>query len=183
MQLTDSSGQPVSDYSIEYRVHIQDYGWSQEWLKDGAIAGSIGESKQLEAIQIRIVPKFILIPTFPENSFLVGDPAVIGLHFENGLNQAAIIRTELQLFSAPDEVIFSKDQLTTIPANTIKESQFAFTIPENIPSGQYQIPLSTYRMGVNSEPEILLNTIYADKPLVIYRAQNDFKILNPDLFY
>lgn len=58
LQLIDAAGQPVSDYALEYRVHIQDYGWSQGWKKDGAIAGTAGESKRLEAIQIRIVPKF-----------------------------------------------------------------------------------------------------------------------------
>lgn len=58
LQLTDAAGQPVSDYALEYRVHIQDDGWSQGWQKDGAIAGTAGESKRLEAIQIRIVPKF-----------------------------------------------------------------------------------------------------------------------------
>lgn len=58
LQLTDATGQPATDYAVEYRVHIQDYGWSQGWKKDGAIAGTAGESKRLEAIQIRIVPKF-----------------------------------------------------------------------------------------------------------------------------
>ena len=58
LQLTDAAGQPVADYAVEYRVHIQDDGWSQGWQKDGAIAGTAGESKRLEAIQIRIVPKF-----------------------------------------------------------------------------------------------------------------------------
>ena len=48
----------MTDYTLEYRVHIQDYGWSQSWKKDGAIAGTAGESKRLEAIEIRIVPKF-----------------------------------------------------------------------------------------------------------------------------
>ena len=44
------------DYSIEYRVHVQDIGW-QDWVKDGEISGTEGQSKRLEAIQIRIISK------------------------------------------------------------------------------------------------------------------------------
>lgn len=36
---------------IKYRGHLQDKGW-QEWKYDGNMAGSVGESKRLEAIQI-----------------------------------------------------------------------------------------------------------------------------------
>ena len=38
---------------IEYRVHIRNKGW-QSWKKDGELAGTIGESLQIEAIQIRL---------------------------------------------------------------------------------------------------------------------------------
>lgn len=40
---------------VQYRGHIQDYGWSQGWKADGDIAGTSGESKRLEAIKIKIV--------------------------------------------------------------------------------------------------------------------------------
>lgn len=36
---------------IKYRVHLQDIGWT-DWKHDGEIAGTEGESKRLEAIQI-----------------------------------------------------------------------------------------------------------------------------------
>lgn len=39
--------------SIEYRVHVQDYGW-QDWKRDNQLAGTVGESKRLEAIQVRL---------------------------------------------------------------------------------------------------------------------------------
>lgn len=39
--------------SIEYRVHVQDYGW-QDWKSDNQVAGTSGESKRLEAIQVRL---------------------------------------------------------------------------------------------------------------------------------
>lgn len=38
---------------IEYRVHVQDYGWLP-WKKNGDIAGTVGEKKRIEAIQIRL---------------------------------------------------------------------------------------------------------------------------------
>ncbi len=36
---------------LKYRVHLQDYGW-QDWKRNGEMAGTTGESKRLEAIQI-----------------------------------------------------------------------------------------------------------------------------------
>ena len=38
---------------IEYRVHVQDYGW-MPWQKNGYMAGTVGEKKRIEAIQIRL---------------------------------------------------------------------------------------------------------------------------------
>ena len=37
--------------SIQYRVHVQTYGW-QDWVNEDEIAGTEGEEKRLEAIQI-----------------------------------------------------------------------------------------------------------------------------------
>lgn len=38
---------------IIYRTHVQTYGW-QGWKFDGQMAGTSGESKRLEAIQIQL---------------------------------------------------------------------------------------------------------------------------------
>ena len=46
-----------SGNGIEYRSHVQSYGWESEYKKDGEISGTIGESKRLEAIQIRLTPE------------------------------------------------------------------------------------------------------------------------------
>ena len=40
--------------SVSYIVHGQDYGWEEEWKKDGQTSGTVGESKRLEAIQIKL---------------------------------------------------------------------------------------------------------------------------------
>lgn len=40
--------------SVSYKVHCQDYGWEEEWKKDGQTSGTVGESKRLEAIQIKL---------------------------------------------------------------------------------------------------------------------------------
>jgi uncharacterized protein YjdB len=53
--LIGADGQVLPGYSVEYLVHGQDYGWTQGWQADGAIAGTTSQSKRLEAIQIRIV--------------------------------------------------------------------------------------------------------------------------------
>ncbi len=39
--------------SVTYRAHAQSYGW-MSWVKDGATAGTVGESKRLEAVNIRL---------------------------------------------------------------------------------------------------------------------------------
>ena len=40
------------DYAkVKYRAHIQDIGW-QSWKQDGELAGTTGQAKRLEAIQI-----------------------------------------------------------------------------------------------------------------------------------
>ena len=42
------------DGGIEYRSHIQTYGWEKNWKKTGELSGTTGESKRLEAIQIKL---------------------------------------------------------------------------------------------------------------------------------
>ena len=44
----------VKGLHIEYRTHVQDYGW-QGYVKDGEISGTTNESKRLEAINIQLV--------------------------------------------------------------------------------------------------------------------------------
>ncbi len=40
--------------TVTYRVHVQTYGWKQGWVKNGKSAGTTGEAKRLEAIQIKV---------------------------------------------------------------------------------------------------------------------------------
>lgn len=47
--------QPLNP-SVKYKTHVQDYGW-QEFVKDGELAGTEGEGKRLEAIQIELENK------------------------------------------------------------------------------------------------------------------------------
>ena len=42
------------DGGIEYKSHIQTYGWEKNWKKTGELSGTTGESKRLEAIQIKL---------------------------------------------------------------------------------------------------------------------------------
>ena len=47
--LVQESGTPV----ISYQTHVQTYGW-QEYVKDGMMSGTNGESKRLEGIRIKV---------------------------------------------------------------------------------------------------------------------------------
>ncbi len=48
----DANGKEIAG-SIEYRAHVQDIGW-QNWVSEGKTAGTTGQSKRLEAVQIRL---------------------------------------------------------------------------------------------------------------------------------
>lgn len=50
---TVSTGSKSSDASVNYSVHAQTYGW-MDTVQDGAVAGTSGEAKRLEAIQISL---------------------------------------------------------------------------------------------------------------------------------
>lgn len=39
--------------SVNYRTHVQSYGW-QGWVSDGMMAGTSGESKRIEGIEIKL---------------------------------------------------------------------------------------------------------------------------------
>lgn len=58
---TDSlvdSGEPIQSLpitSVKYSTHVQDYGW-QDFVADGALSGTMGVAKRLEAIKISGVP-------------------------------------------------------------------------------------------------------------------------------
>lgn len=41
------------DGNVVYRTHVQDYGW-QDWKSNDAMSGTSGQSKRLEAIQIKL---------------------------------------------------------------------------------------------------------------------------------
>ena len=39
---------------VEYKTHIQDYGWETSWTSNGGFSGTEGQSKRLEAIMIQL---------------------------------------------------------------------------------------------------------------------------------
>ena len=49
-------GELAENYDVYYRAHVQDIGW-QDWVKNGEIAGTTGEAKRLEALQVKIVSR------------------------------------------------------------------------------------------------------------------------------
>ena len=53
-QAPGKTDKPYIMKTISYQTHIQDYGWKQGWKMNGAVSGTSGESKRLEAIQIKL---------------------------------------------------------------------------------------------------------------------------------
>lgn len=39
---------------VTYRAHVQTYGWNKGWVSDGALAGTTGEAKRMEALNIKL---------------------------------------------------------------------------------------------------------------------------------
>lgn len=39
---------------MTYRVHMKDKGWS-DWVWDDAVAGTTGESRRIEAVEIKLM--------------------------------------------------------------------------------------------------------------------------------
>ena len=48
-----NKGNLPSDISLKYRAHVQKKGWL-DWQNSGEIAGTTGQSKRVEAIEIQI---------------------------------------------------------------------------------------------------------------------------------
>ena len=48
-----STSTPYVTRQVRYKTHVQTYGW-QDWVYDGGMSGTSGESKRLEAIQIEL---------------------------------------------------------------------------------------------------------------------------------
>lgn len=46
----------VSGYpgNVNYKTHVQSYGWESTWRADGQMSGTSGQAKRLEAIQIKL---------------------------------------------------------------------------------------------------------------------------------
>ena len=69
IELTDEMAE---QYDIYYRVHSQTYGWLG-WAKNGESAGTEGQAKRLEAIEIQLVEKGGAAPGSTEQAFIKGE--------------------------------------------------------------------------------------------------------------
>ena len=66
VQLT---GEYASYYDVYYQVHLEKYGWLG-WAKNGEEAGTEGQAKRLEAIEIVLVEKGDRAPGSTKNAFI-----------------------------------------------------------------------------------------------------------------
>ena len=53
-------GEMAEKYDVSYRVHVQDIGW-MDWVSNDAVAGTTGQSKKIEAIQVMITKRADLV--------------------------------------------------------------------------------------------------------------------------
>lgn len=44
----------AATYGVQYKTHVQDYGWETDWKTDGELSGTIGKSKRLEALRVEL---------------------------------------------------------------------------------------------------------------------------------
>ena len=60
-----------ADINIQYRVHMAGKGWS-DWVPNGCMAGTIGESRAIEAIEIQSSKNVIVGQAYVENIGYIG---------------------------------------------------------------------------------------------------------------
>lgn len=65
----DLSGNLKQNYDIYYRAHVQDKGW-MAWQKNNSVAGTVGKSKRLEALEVKLVAKASDFSSQTDHSFL-----------------------------------------------------------------------------------------------------------------
>ena len=50
------TGIAATQYTLMYRVHVEGIG-TMNWVSDGQVAGTTGESRRIESVEIKLVPK------------------------------------------------------------------------------------------------------------------------------
>lgn len=71
----DLTGQMANKYDVYYRVHAKNIGW-MGWAKNGAIAGTMGYSYPIEAIEVQLVTKNGKAPGSTQNCQQIKDQQV-----------------------------------------------------------------------------------------------------------
>lgn len=71
----DLTGQMANKYDVYYRVHAKNIGW-MGWAKNGAIAGTMGYSYPIEAIEIQLVVKNGKAPGATQNYQQIKDQQI-----------------------------------------------------------------------------------------------------------
>lgn len=50
----DNTLETAATVGLQYKTHIQDYGWEKSWVTDGNLSGTVGQAKRLEALQVAL---------------------------------------------------------------------------------------------------------------------------------
>lgn len=56
MTLYASWKEIIANVDVSYRTHVQNYGWL-DWAKNGDTSGTVGLSKRIEALEMKLVKK------------------------------------------------------------------------------------------------------------------------------
>ncbi|WP_186843818.1 hypothetical protein [Acetobacterium tundrae] len=111
--LVGADGQILPGYSVQYLVHGENYGWTQGWKADGAIAGTTGQSLRLEVIQIKVVKNAV---TAYDNAGTYGSEATTTV-----VNNDVIVNVNdvvLQNLHIKGDLIVNNEAVTGTAAST-----------------------------------------------------------------
>lgn len=106
-------------YNVEYKTHVQDYGWESNWRSNGDLSGTVGESKRLEALRVKLtgadLPAGATITTYVhvQNEGDLGPFAMGNIAGTEGKGQR-LERITLNLINLPDHQLRYNVQVQNI---------------------------------------------------------------------
>ena len=144
----------LDEYTVEYRVHVQDIGWT-EWYIDGESAGTTGRNLKIEAIEIRIVPHY--------KRYYIG---VDVSKWQNKIDYNKVVASKKIDFMIARIGWYSEDQKKFIEDDQFKRN-YKETKNKKIPLGayiySYTMKSAGYEVGVYSYSYWLANYLDINK--------------------
>ncbi len=139
-----SKGLAEKGYKIQYRVHGENYGWTN-WVEEGTVAGTTGQFLRLEAIEVRVVTDTTAVEPAREK-------AVVELtnYVENSSLKNIVPGSETDYASVP-----AINEVITAGYNAIAEATSVEGVANAVETAEKAIVEAT-----REYTQHLLNTIY-----------------------